>query len=94
MTRLLQAKDDHWRGRRRNGAAPVFDPGLTPSGSDEEAGGARAPAALDDGTPRTPMDTSPDAGQGGLRLTPRIWYAALAAVLLTLVIAAVATVAG
>lgn len=84
MSEPLQIKDDQWRGRRRNGATPVFDPGLAPLGSDEEAGGARTPAARDDGAMRTPMPVTPDAGGRGLRAPPRFWWslAALAATVL------------
>ena len=39
MSNPLQTKDEQWR-ERPNGATPVFDPGLSPLGTDAEAGGA------------------------------------------------------
>ena len=82
MNNPLQEKDDQWRNRRANGATPVFDPGMAPLGSDDEAGGGSIarhgdPSASE---PRRPMPTSPDAGGHGLKLTPRFWYGALAVV--------------
>jgi hypothetical protein len=74
MAQPLQTKDDQWRGRRQNGARPIFDPGLAPLGSDEEAGGARPPAALRETGPRPPLPTSPVVGgRHDPRLTPRVW---------------------
>jgi len=87
MSRLLQEKDDQWRGRRPNGATPVFDPGLSPLGTDDEAGGApaRAGTSSDHGARQAPLPTSPDRNAPGLRLSPTVWYAvALALVLLLL----------
>lgn len=79
MVHPLQTKDKQWRGRRRNGATPVFDPGLAPLGSDEEAGGARSPTASDDGVDRKPMPANPITDHGR-RLTPGFWYTLIAAV--------------
>ena len=87
MTQPLQTKDDQWRGRRRNGARPIFDPGLAPLGSDEEAGGAKAPAANPQTRPRQPLPTSPDAGGPGPRLTLRFWWAAALTILAILIVA-------
>ena len=77
MSRLLQEKDDQWRGRRPNGATPVFDPGLSPLGTDDEAAGAPAKpsASPDQRATQEPLPTSPDRNAPGLRLSPRIWYA-------------------
>lgn len=86
MSDPLQAKDDQWRNRRANSSAPVFDPGLSPPGTDEEAGGARAAKAPHDQAERPPLPTAPDVG-GGVRLTPRFWYAVAAAIALLLIVA-------
>lgn len=72
MPSPLQAKDDHWR-KRPNGASPVIDPGLSPPGTDEEAGGARASPAGEDEGPRPPMSASPDTS-GGVRLPLPFWF--------------------
>lgn len=88
MGNLLQDKDRQWR-RRPNGAAPVFDPGLAALGTDDEAGGASAPAAEPaPSESRSPMPaTPPDRGRG-LRLTPGFWYGCVVVVVLVLLIAA------
>lgn len=90
MANPLQTKDDQWRHRRENGSVPVFDPGLSPLGTDDEAGGASAsagsatqPAAQS--SERRPLPSSPE-GSGGVRATPRFWYGAAAAVVLVLLI--------
>jgi hypothetical protein len=86
MTNPLQAKDDQWRDRRENGSVPVFDPGLSPLGTDDEAGGARAPVdAAATQSDRTPLPSSPE-GVGGVRATPAFWYAAAAAIVLVLAV--------
>lgn len=82
MAHPLQDKDAQWR-RRRNDAAPLFDPGLAPPGTDEEAGGAHSSPAA----PGGPADSLPieHSGQsGGVRLTSVFWYgcAALLAVIM------------
>lgn len=92
MTQPLQTKDAHWRGRRRNGATPVFDPGLSPLGTDEEAGGAIAPVADRDGVDRPPMQASPDDGGPGPRLTPTVWYAAAVAIGAVILITGLASI--
>ena len=87
MTNPLQSKDDQWRDRRENASVPVFDPGLSPPGTDEEAGGARAATPSDSGRARTPMPATPRSSNGGgLRLTPRVWYAIAAALVVLLLI--------
>ena len=86
MANPLQTKDDRWRHRRENGSVPVFDPGLSPLGTDEEAGGARAPTEPDtplQATERRPMPATPE-GSGGIRATPRFWYTAAAVIVLVL----------
>lgn len=89
MANPLQTKDDQWRNRRENGSVPVFDPGLSPLGTDDEAGGARAstePAPQPPRTDRRPLPSSPE-GSGGVRATPRFWYVAAAAIVLVLLVA-------
>lgn len=87
MANPMQSKDDHWRSRP-NGASPVFDPGLSPPGTDAEAGGAAATgSASGEDAPRSPLPTSPKQGGVGFRAPPRFWYA-LAAVILVLLLAA------
>ena len=89
MTKLLQDKDDHWRARP-NGATPVFDPGLSALGTDEEAGGARAPAAsTTEHEDPQPMSATPISERHGPRLKPYVWWMALAAILVALAVAAV-----
>ena len=88
MANPLQTKDDQWRHRRENGSVPVFDPGLSPLGTDDEAGGARAPTdAAPVSSDRSPMPSSPE-GSGGVRATPKFWYAAAAVIVLLLLAAA------
>lgn len=86
MKNPLQEKNSQWRARP-NGATPVFDPGMATLGTDEEAGGARAPDPGSTTGPVHPMSPTPDRG-GGLRLTPTFWYVCAVAVLLVLVVAA------
>ena len=88
MTQPLQTKDDQWRGRRHNGASPIFDPGLAPLGSDEEAGGAPAPVASRDERPRQPLPLSLDPAKRGPRFTAGVWWAISASILALLVLAA------
>jgi len=89
MSESLQDKDAQWRGRRENSATPVFDPGLSPLGTDAEAGGAGALPASDQTAGGQPMDTTPEAGGIGARLTPKVWYALAAAAVVVVIIAAV-----
>ncbi|HEX8661554.1 MAG TPA: hypothetical protein VF686_06780 [Brevundimonas sp.] len=86
MSRPLQDKDDQWRGERPNGAVPIFDPGMSPLGTDDEAGGAPSTVRTPDPDSwrREPLPTSPDRNGAGLRLTPRVWYAAAVAVVILL----------
>ena len=86
MSKLLQEKDDQWRNRRRNGSVPVFDPGMSPLGTDDEAGGASAVPAKESPA-RPPLPQYPRGGQG-LRAPPRFWY--LLAGALVVLLAAVA----
>lgn len=90
MSESLQDKDDQWRERRANGATPVFDPGLSPLGTDAEAGGGAALPPRE-GAGGRPMDTSPEAGGIGARLTPKVWYALAALAVVIVVIAGVAS---
>jgi len=86
MANPLQTKDDQWRNRRENGSVPVFDPGLSPLGTDDEAGGARAsaqPTPQPEASERDPLPSSPE-GSAGVRATPRFWYAATGLILLVL----------
>ena len=95
MSSPLQDKDDYWRNRRANGATPVFDPGMAPLGSDDEAGGASlAPPDRSAKQARSPLPTSPTRGARGLRLTPRFWLAACMVVLIVFVAAAVLSLQG
>lgn len=86
MSESLQDKDEQWRTRRANGATPVFDPGLSPLGTDDEAGGGE-PLPSREGAGQAPMDLTPEAGGIGVRLTPKVWYA-LAAVIAAAVVVA------
>lgn len=87
MTKLLQDKDDHWR-ERPNGATPVFDPGLSALGTDDEAGGARAPAASQMDKGLEPMPATPVSYRHAPRLRPWFWWTAAAVVAAGLAIAA------
>lgn len=87
MSSPLQSKDDNWRSRP-NGATPVSDPGLSPPGTDEEAGGAPAAPASSGSGPRPPLAATP-GGSGGVVLGPVFWLAAGALVVLIFVVAAV-----
>lgn len=78
MPHLLQEKDAQWR-RRDHGARPIFDPGMAPAGTDEEAGGARSVVPADEG-PVDPLPTEPVFQPGGPRLTPSFWYGCAAAI--------------
>lgn len=73
MTKLLQDKEDQWRDRP-NGATPVFDPGLSPMGTDAEAGGARAPASDESRAAHSPMPTTPKLPKNDPRLQPWFWW--------------------
>ncbi|HZV83687.1 MAG TPA: hypothetical protein VFF48_01760 [Brevundimonas sp.] len=87
MANPLQTKDEQWRQRRANGSVPVFDPGLSPLGTDDEAGGARA--AIDPAPPlsgRPPLPPSPDSASGGVRATPTFWYVAAGLIALILLV--------
>ncbi|MDB5422294.1 MAG: dnaE2 [Brevundimonas sp.] len=91
MTRLLQDKDSQWRDRP-NGATPVFDPGLSALGTDDEAGGARAPAAANLDDPAvTPMPATPVSHRHAPRLKPSFWWTVVALVVAALVITAIAS---
>lgn len=99
MTNPLQAKDDQWRNRKENASVPVFDPGMSPLGTDDEAGGAPAqPAAERDagvGGERSPLPATPGTRlDSGVRAPPRAWYAAAAALALVLLIVAWFSFAG
>lgn len=84
MASPLQTKDDQWRNRRANGSVPVFDPGLSPLGTDDEAGGAPTPVDTASQTAdRRPLPATPE-GSGGVRATPRAWYIAAAVIVLML----------
>ena len=86
MSSPLQSKDDNWRSRP-NGATPVSDPGLSPPGTDEEAGGAPAAPVSGESRPRSPMPATPGGG-GGVVLPPVFWLAAMGLVILIFVVAA------
>lgn len=87
MSHPLQAKDDQWRNRKANASVPVFDPGLSPPGTDEEAGGAHAPAPSAGNRERPPLPATPGASPGrGLRAPPALWYAAAAVLALVILI--------
>ena len=87
MTHPLQAKDDQWRDRRENGSVPVFDPGLSPPGTDEEAGGAPAAMPSDSARSREPMPATPRSSDGGgVRLPPRVWYVVAAGIVVILLV--------
>ena len=88
MTKLLQDKDEQWRARP-NGATPVFDPGLSALGTDDEAGGARAPASTSEHEDAQPMPATPISERHGPRLKPFVWWTAAAAILIALGIAAI-----
>ena len=75
MTKLLQDKDRQWR-TRPNGATPVFDPGLSALGTDDEAGGAHAPAASQERPGAEPMAATPPSSRNGPRLPLWLWFAA------------------
>ena len=87
MTKLLQDKDDQWRARP-NGATPVFDPGLSALGTDDEAGGARAPAASTEHGNSEPMPATPVSQRHGPRLKPAVWWTAAVVIVVALAIAA------
>jgi hypothetical protein len=99
MTNPLQAKDDQWRNRKENASVPVFDPGMSPLGTDDEAGGARAAPVMDGaaqtGAERPPLPATPGARlDTGVRAPPRAWYAAAAVLALVLLIVAWFSFAG
>ncbi|MNS83804.1 hypothetical protein D3C72_1176060 [compost metagenome] len=86
MTNPLQDKDEHWR-HRGQGARPIFDPGAAPPGTDEEAGGAKAPAPEGEACSE-PLPTEPVFQPGGPILPRWIWLAAAGIIVLVLVILA------
>lgn len=89
MANLLADKDRQWR-KRPNGASDVFDPGLSPLGTDDEAGGASAPVSADPDSPSPdPLPTAPDRGGHGLRLPYPFWWGLVGLLCLMLVLAAV-----
>ena len=93
MSNPLQTKDEQWR-ERPNGATPVFDPGLSPLGTDAEAGGApAAPPSEAAAAPSSPMNATPETDGPGLRLTPKGWYVLAGLMILILIIAGVASFA-
>lgn len=89
MANLLTDKDRQWR-KRPNGASPVFDPGLSSLGTDDEAGGSSAPPS-DSGNvaDAAPMSATPDDGSPGVRLPYAFWWTAVGLITAALVIAAV-----
>lgn len=91
MTNAMHSKDDHWRSRP-NGATSMFDPGLSPPGTDAEAGGVSD--ALDDagaGQARPPLRTSQVQGGPGLLIPPWTWYVGAGLLILVLLVAGVAS---
>ena len=91
MTNPLQTKDEQWR-ERPNGASPVFDAGLSPLGTDAEAGGAPAiPPSDAPAAASTPMHATSATDGPGLRLTPGLWYGLAVLIVLVLIIAGVAS---
>ena len=90
MTNLLQDKDEHWR-ERPNGATPVFDPGLSTLGTDDEAGGARAPMASDEASDLKPMPATPVSDPQAPRLKPWFWWTIAALVVAALALSALAS---
>lgn len=90
MTKLLQDKDDQWRSRP-NGATPIFDPGLSAPGTDDEAGGARAPAARTETTASPPLPATPVSHRHAPRLRPWFWWCAAGLVVAALILAALAS---
>ncbi|QTC90265.1 hypothetical protein [Brevundimonas goettingensis] len=93
MTRLLQDKDEHWR-KRPNGATPVFDPGLSPLGTDSEAGGARAPVASTNRSgPVQPLPATPRLPKHDPRLPIWFWWSTAGAIGIALVVFAVVSFA-
>ncbi|WP_333586695.1 hypothetical protein [Phenylobacterium sp.] len=85
MTHPLQTKDAQWRDRP-NAAEPVFDPGLSPPGTDSEAGGARSPLP-DAGEAQPPLPAQPD-NRAGVRLPPMFWIMVAAAMVAAVIVAA------
>jgi len=73
MTKLLQDKNEQWRARP-NGATPVFDPGLSALGTDDEAGGAHAPVAQTGRSESKPMSATPELPRHDPRLKPWVWW--------------------
>lgn len=85
-----QVKASIWKGKGTNAATPMFDPGLSPLGTDDEAGGAsvhKVGQAVTD----APNRTTPEAGGIGVRLTPRVWLVAGAVLVVVLIVAAIAS---
>jgi hypothetical protein len=95
MTHPLQTKDDQWRNRKANASVPVFDPGLSPLGTDDEAGGAPAPRPETQGEARPPLPANPGARlDTGVRAPPRAWYIAAAVLIVALLVVAWVSLAG
>lgn len=93
MSKLLQEKDRQWRDRP-NGATPVFDPGLSALGTDDEAGGAKAQPASRAARPEPElMSPTPVSAPHGPRLSPALWWTALGLLAAALVIAGIASLA-
>ncbi len=72
----------------KNAATPVFDPGLSPMGTDAEAGGAPFSHTAGEPVANAPTVTTPESGGIGLRLTPKVW--GLGALVLLVILAVVA----
>jgi len=91
MTKLLQEKDAQWR-ERPNGASPVFDPGMSALGTDDEAGGATASPATGVPTPGIePMPAQPAPSARGPRLTLPVWWTAAGLLTAALAVVAIAS---
>lgn len=87
MAHPLQDKDAQWR-HRGQGARPIFDPGLAPPSTDEEAGGAPSrPSAP--GGPAEPLPTEPVFQPGGPILSAKFWYGAAFVILFIMAIFAI-----
>lgn len=95
MTHPLQAKDDQWRNRKANASVPVFDPGMSPLGTDDEAGGASAPTPSQAGGDRPPLPATPGTRlDSGVRAPPKAWYIGAAVLVVALLVVAWFSLAG
>lgn len=92
MANLLTDKDRQWR-KRPNGASPVFDPGLSSLGTDDEAGGAPAPpAGGGEAEGATPLPVTPDASRSVFRHARPIVLAVVGIVAVLLIVGGLMTV--